>query len=102
MKMLYLLTLWITAAILCLLMSGCMFRQANIDAHEDHILSYDQGDVDSTQKVYRASVLANGQHSPEAEAAGGNMKDAQHKLDLDQRDYDQYRSASGQSEAPHQ
>jgi hypothetical protein len=97
MKMLYLSTLWITAAILCLLMSGCMFRQANIDGHEDHLLSYDRSDVDSTQKVYRDSVLANGQYSSESEKAGSDMKDAQHKLDIDQRDYDQYRSASGQS-----
>jgi hypothetical protein len=97
MKILYVTTLWMTAAIMCLLLSGCLFRQANIDNHEDHLLSYDQTEVESAEQAYRASVLVNGQYSAQTVQAGTDQKDAQHKLVTDQRGYDEYRSASGQS-----
>jgi len=86
---------------LCLSASGCLFRQANIDRHEDHLLSYDQADVRSTQEDYRASVIENGQYSARTVKAETDLNDAQHKLVTDRREYDEYLSASGQSTEPH-
>jgi len=92
--------LWMIAAGLCLSASGCLFRQSYIDHHEDQLLSYDQAGVESTQEEYRASVLVNGQYSARTVKAGTDLNDAQLKRVADQSDYNEYRSASGQSSAP--
>ena len=92
----------IFAAGLCLSQSGCLFRRSNIDGLEEHQLSYDRAEVDSTQKGYRDSVDENGPYSGQAMKAGTDLNDAQQKLRTDQRQYDDYLSASGQSAEPRQ
>jgi len=77
-----------------------MFRQLNIDNHEDRLISFDQAQVKSTQQDYRDSVYENGLYSAQTVQAGTNMSSAENKLLSDQRDYDQYLSASGQSTVP--
>ena len=81
-------------------MSGCMFQKANINGHEDHLITFDQAQVTSTQQDYHNSVLNNGLYSAQTVGAESDMTRAQHKLDIDERDYDQYRSASGQDSVP--
>jgi len=91
---------WMIAAGLCLAASGCLFRRAAIDGHENRLISFDEAQVDTTRQGYQASVIENGLYSARTVQAGTDMNDAQQKLSTDQRDYDQYLSASGQTPVP--
>jgi len=90
----------ILAVGLCLSASGCMFQKANINNHEERLLSYDRADVTNTQDAYRASVVQNGAYSARTVQAMTDVNQAQHKLSTDQRDFRDYLSASGQTTEP--
>src|SRR5579863_9414870 len=89
-----------TFAGVCLLTSGCSFRQGYIDDQEDLQLSKDHSAVDSTQQGYEASLLESGLYSGETRTASSDLHDAERKLEIDQRQSDNYQSASGQSSEP--
>src|ERR1700690_3816876 len=83
---------------LLLMASGCSFRQSYINGQENHLISNDHADVDSSQEGYRASVQDSGLDSERSMKARSDLNDARQKLTTDQRQYDDYRSASGQSQ----
>jgi hypothetical protein len=104
---------------LSLLPGGCMFRQTSINRQQGQLLTEDRAEVDSTRRIYQASILAaghpeggpDGAFAPHGYYYGSNlgtgsqaeknafdnMDSAQRKLTVDQRQFDDYRSASGQS-----
>jgi hypothetical protein len=84
----------------CIFASGCSYRQAYINDQEEHLMSDDKAEVFSTQDTYDASVLASGLYSGETKTAGTDLFDAKRKLEIDQRQFDNYMSASGQSSVP--
>ena len=88
---------WIFAAGLCLGVSGCAFRQGYIDNQEDALLSNDHAAVSRGQRTYDTSVIENGLYSGQTKAAATELDDTRHKLVIDQRQFDDYKSASGQS-----
>jgi len=91
---------WIFAVALCLLATGCSYRQAYIDGQEDHQLSNDHAGVDSAEQEVRSSLNESGPDSERTMNARTDFDDAQRKVIRDQRQYDNYLSASGQSSVP--
>ena len=83
-----------------LVQGGCMFRQAGINQKMEQQLATDRADVKSSEQEVHASVLESGRLSDETRTATHNRDRAQRQLEIDQRQFDNYKSASGQSHEP--
>ena len=90
----------ISLVLIALIQGGCMFRQAGINRAMEQQLADDRSDAANAQQGYNASVEASGRESGQTKTATRNMNSAQRKLEADQRQFDNFKSASGQSADP--
>jgi len=91
---------WLLAAGLCLAATGCSYRQGVVNGQAEHLLRDDHTDLDNTRRDYRYSVNESGMDSEASQTMMMSVQTAERKLEVDQRQFDNYKSASGQSSVP--